>query len=125
MEEGVERHRIGLEIEVDRGEALVEPGEWDVEDLFAALREGVARPRRVIRGRVIDEHEDLLSDTMAQVADDVEHVLDLHWMTSGSPEAKIQAPPGVPRPSLETLVELRAVVDQLRKVADRLRVERL
>jgi hypothetical protein len=125
MEEGVERYRIGLEIEVDRGDALVDPGDWEVEDLFAALREGVARPRRVIRGRVIDEHEDLLSDTMAQVAGDVEHVVDLHWMTSGSTEAAIQAMPGGPRPSLETLVELRAVVDQLRRVADRLRAERL
>src|SRR5215469_4112606 len=37
------RHRVGLEIEVDPGHVLVEPGEWDLDDLNAALRDGVAR----------------------------------------------------------------------------------
>jgi hypothetical protein len=114
------RHRIGLEIE-----APGEPGEWDLPELEAALRDGVAKPVRVIRGRVTDEHNDPLSGTLAGWAEDVDDVLRLHWMVSDSPHALIQPAVGSPRPSLETLVELQALAGQLRRVADRLRGERL
>jgi hypothetical protein len=119
------RHRIGLEIEVEPEQVLVEPTEWDLDDLEAALRDGVARPVRVIRGRVTDEQRDLLSTTLAEWAGDVDLVLRLHWMVSDTPNPVIRPAEGAPRPSLETLVELQALSDQLRRVSDRLRGEQL
>ena len=125
MSDSPSRHRIGLEIEVDPGQVLVEPTEWDLDDLNAALRDGVARPVRVITGRVTDEHGDPLSRTVSEWAEDVDHVVQLHWMVSDSPHALLQPVPGSPRPSLEMLVELQALASQLRRVADRLRSEQL
>jgi hypothetical protein len=122
---GPERHRIGLEIDVERDRIDVEPGEWDVEDLMGALRSGAARPRRVIRGRVSDEEHDPLSVMLREWAEDLEAALQLHWLASASPDAVIRAPEGSPRPSLETLVELRALADQARRLARRLSDERL
>jgi hypothetical protein len=119
------RHRIGLEIEVVPEQVLVEPGEWDLDDLEAAVRDGVARPVRVIRGRVTDEQRDLLSTTLTEWAGDVDQVLQLHWMVSDSPNPVIRPAEGSPRPSLETLVELQALADQLRRVSERLRGESL
>jgi hypothetical protein len=119
------RHRIGLEIEVVPEQVLVEPGEWDLDDLEAALRDGVARPVRVIQGRVTDEQRDLLSTTLTEWAGDVDQVLRLHWMVSDSPNPVIRPAEGSPRPSLETLVELQALADQLRRVSERLRGEQL
>jgi hypothetical protein len=119
------RHRIGLEIEVEPEQVLVEPAEWDLDDLDAAVRDGVARPVRVIRGRVTDEHNDLLSGTLAGWAGDVDEVVRLHWMVAESPHALIQPVQGSPRPSLETLVELQALAGHLRRVATRLRSEEL
>jgi hypothetical protein len=121
----VERHRIGLEVEVDRGRFELEPSEWDLDDLMTALREGAARMRRVVMGRVIDEQHDLLSETLQGMAQDLDHALELHWMVSASSDAMIQPVPGSPRPSLESLVELRELADQARRVAERLRQERL
>ena len=125
MSRGPARHRIGLEIEVDPEHVLVEPDEWDLDDLSAALRDGMARPVRMIRGRVTDEQHDLLSATLAGWAGDVEEVLRLHWMVAESPHSPIQPEEGSPRPSLETLVELQALAAQLRDVARRLRSEEL
>jgi hypothetical protein len=119
------RHRIGLEIEVEPEQVLVEPTEWDLDDLEAALRDGAARPVRVIRGRVTDEQRDLLSTTLAEWAGDVDLVLRLHWMVSDTPNPVIRPVEGSPRPSLETLVELQALADQLRRVSGRLRGEQL
>lgn len=118
-------HRIGLEIEVEPEHVLVEPAGWDLDDLNAALRDGVARPVRVIRGRVTDEQHDLLSTTLTGWAGDVDVVLGLAWMASDSPHALIRPVEGSPRPSLETLVELQALSEQLRRLSDRLRAERL
>ena len=125
MSGGADRHRVALEIEVDAGQALVEPGEWDLDDLAAALRDGVARPLRVIRGRVTDEERDRLSRTLDEWAGDVDEVLGLHWMVSDSPHAMIRPADGAPKPSLETLVELQALAAQMRRLAERLRGERL
>jgi hypothetical protein len=119
------RRRIGLEIEVEPEQVLVEPDEWDLDDLSAALRDGVARPVRVIRGRVTDDHHDLLSATLTGWAGDVDEVLRLHWMVAESAHAPIHPKDGSPRPSLETLVELQALAAQLRHVATRLRSEQL
>jgi hypothetical protein len=119
------RHRIGLEIEVEPEQALVDPDEWDLDDLNAALRDGTARPVRVIRGRVTDEHHDLLSTTLGGWAGDVDEVLRLRWMVAESRHALIEPVDGSPRPSLETLVELQALATQLRHVATRLRGEKL
>lgn len=121
-----ERHRIGLEVDVERDPATdVEPGEWDLDDLMRAMRSGVARARRVIRGRVTDEEHDPLSATMRGWADDLDAALVLHWTSTATREGALQAPKGAPRPSLETLVELQALAFQVRRVADRLGRERL
>jgi hypothetical protein len=125
VSEELARHRIGLEIEVDLEQVLVEPDDWDLDDLSAALRDGVAVPVRVIRGRVTDEHRDLLSATLTGWAGDVDEVLRLHWKVAESAHALIQPEKGSPRPSLETLVELQALAAQLRHVAQRLRSEEL
>ncbi|TMC02916.1 MAG: hypothetical protein E6J41_29025 [Chloroflexi bacterium] len=119
------RHRIGLEIEVEPEQVLVEPGEWDLDELDAALRDGVARPVRVIRGRVTDDQHDAMSTTLSEWAEDVDAVLRLHWLVSDSPHALLQPAEGAPRPSLETLVELQALAAHLRRLSDRLRGERL
>jgi hypothetical protein len=125
VSEGPARHRIGLEIEVDPEQVLVDPDEWDLDDLSAALRDGMARPVRVICGRVTDGHHDLLSTTLAGWAGDVDEVLRLHWMVAESPHALVRPEEGASRPSLETLVELQALAAQLRHVAGRLRSEAL
>ena len=119
------RHRIGLEVEVEPEQVLVEPDEWDLDDLIAALRDGVARPVRVIRGRVTDDHHDLLSATLTGWASDVDDVLRLQWMVAETPHALVQREGGSSRPSLETLVELQALAAQLRDIAARLRSEQL
>jgi hypothetical protein len=120
-----DRHRIALEVDVDRGLVLVEPAEWDVDDLLAALREGAARPVRVVRGRVVDEEHDPLSATLDGLADDLARDQELHWMASASPDAVLRPEADAPRPSLESLVELRELTDHLRRVAERLRSEGL
>jgi len=121
-----DRHRFGLEVDVATDPASgVEPGEWDLGELMAAIRSGVARPRRVIRGRVTDEEHDLLSDTLRGWADDLDVALQTHWASSAAREAVLKPPPGAPRPSLETLVELQALAAQVRRVAARLGGERL
>jgi len=120
-----ERHRVAVEVEVDGASVLVDPGEWDVDELLAAIREGAVRLVRVVRGRVIDEEHDRLSVTLDGVADDLGRDQDLHWMASASPDAPLQPRPGSPRPSLQTLVELRELADHVRRVADRLRGEGL
>jgi hypothetical protein len=117
------RERIGLEIEVDAESVVVEPTEWDLEELLSAVGEGVARLHRVVRGRVIDEERDPLSATLDGLAEDLLRDLDLHWMGSASPAGALQPAPGAPRPSLETLVELRELAEHTRRVADRLRAE--
>jgi hypothetical protein len=119
------RHRIGLEIEVEPEQVLVEPGEWDLDELNAALRDGVARPVRVISGRVTDNQQDPLSATLSEWAEDVDAVLRLHWLVSDSPHPVLRPAEGAPRPSLETLVELQALAAHLRRLSDRLRGEGL
>ena len=121
-----ERHRIGLEVDVLRDPAEdVEPDAWDLDELMAAIRSGVARPRRVIRGRVTDEEHDPLSDTLRGWAEDLDVALHVHWMSSAAREGVLQPPAGAPRPSLETLVELEALAAHVRRVAGRLAGERL
>jgi hypothetical protein len=113
-----ERHRIGLEVDVQRDRAIdVEPSEWDLDDLMNAIRSGVARPRRVVWGRVSDDEHDPLSVTMRAWADDLDAALQLHWL---GPEAVLQPAPGAARPSLETLVALQAVSAEVRRLAGRL-----
>jgi hypothetical protein len=117
------RERIGLEIEVDAESVVVEPAEWDLEELLSAVGQGVARLQRVVRGRVIDEERDPLSATLDGLAEDLLRDLDVHWMGSASPDAALQPTPGTARPSLETLVELRELAEHALRVAERLRAE--
>jgi hypothetical protein len=120
-----ELHRIGLEVEVEREIVELEPAEWDLDDLMRTLSAGTARVARIVRGRVVDEEHDLLSTTLEGIAADVADVVQLHWLSASSPAAVIQPAPGAPRPSLETLVELRGLEEQLRRMVERLRAERL
>lgn len=110
---------------MEGGRLLAEPSDWDLDDLLGALRDGAARPVRLLRGRVTDEEHDPLSAALDGCAAEVDGALRLHWMVSDSPNPLLQAPEGSPRPSLETLVELQAAADQLRRLAARLRAEGL
>jgi hypothetical protein len=74
---------------------------------------------------VTDEEHDPLSAALDGCAAEVDDALGLHWRVSDSPNPILRAPVGGPRPSLETLVELQAVADQLRRAAERLRAESL
>lgn len=125
MEERRERHRIALEMDVLRSQGDVSPSEWDLEEFLHAVRTGAAQLRRVIRGRVSDEEHDPLSLVLEAFADDLDWAQELHWLASASPDAAIQPIDGAPRPSVETLVELRALADGVRRLAARLRDERL
>ena len=125
MEERWERHRIALEVEVLRSEVDESPGEWDLDELLHAVRTGAARLRRVIRGRVWDEEHDPLSRSLEAFADELDWAEELHWLSSAAPDAAIQPAAGSPRPSMESLVELKALSDGARRLATRLRDEGL
>jgi hypothetical protein len=120
-----ELHRIGLEIEVESEIVELEPTEWDLGDLTRALSGAGARAVRVVRGRVSDEENDPLSTLLADFATDLDSILQVQWLGSSSPDAVLKPLPGQPRPSLETLVELRELEEQARRLAERLRGQRL
>jgi hypothetical protein len=120
-----ELHRIGLELDIEREVFDLEPTEWDLDDLTRAQSLGAARVVRVITGRVIDEGGDQLSTMLADLAADLDTVVQLHWRGSSSPGSVIQPAAGAPRPSLETLVELRELEAHMRRVVERLRAESL
>ncbi|HEY4025846.1 MAG TPA: hypothetical protein VGO86_05385 [Candidatus Dormibacteraeota bacterium] len=120
-----ELHRIGLEVEVERDVFELEPTEWELDDLMRALSGGAARAVRVVRGRVSDEQTDPLSTMLDDFAADLDSVLQLHWLGSSSPDALLAPASDAPRSSLETLVELRELEAHARRLAERLRAERL
>jgi hypothetical protein len=125
VEERLERHRIALEMDVLRSPDEELPNEWDLDDFLHAVRDGTAKLRRVIRGRVSDEEHDPLSLALEAFADDLDWAYELHWLASASPDAAIQPVEGSARPSVETLVELKALADGARRLAARLRGEGL
>jgi hypothetical protein len=120
-------HRVALELEVEDANdpEAAEPEDWDLPHLANALRAGVARPLRTIRGLVIDPEHDRLSGTLSAVADDVEETVQLHWLATAQAWHDLAPILRARRPSLELLVELEQMSDLARRLAGRLRREGL
>jgi hypothetical protein len=117
-------HRVALELEVEEDPEQAEPEDWDLQHLIRALRTGLARPVRTIRGLVVDPDGDRLSNILEAIANDIEEAVELHWLAS------MERPPKVaiallPRASLDLLVELDRLARSTRRVADRLQREGL
>jgi hypothetical protein len=111
------RHRVALELDIDEHPAQIEPEAWDLHDLQAALAAGLARPRRMIHGLVLDTERDRLSDTLAAIAEGIEGVVHGYWALSATPRTARPAASGQPRPSIELLVELEAIAGQAQRAA--------
>lgn len=117
-------HRVALELEVVEDPDAAEPEDWELEHLERAVRGGMARALRTIRGLVIDTEHDRLSRTLDAVAEDLDESVQLHWLASAKPWPSI-AWTLHPRPSIEALVELESLATCIRRVAIRLREEGL
>lgn len=117
-------HRVALELEVDEDRDSAEPEDWDLPHLSRALRAGVAKPVRTIRGLVIDSEHDRLSGTLDAVAEDLVETVELQWLASSKPWPAIAGALQV-RPSLEVLVELEELAAATRRIARRLQAEGL
>ncbi|HEY4025024.1 MAG TPA: hypothetical protein VGO86_01230 [Candidatus Dormibacteraeota bacterium] len=116
----VARHRVALELEVDRRPDEIEPEDWDLHDLAVALDRGVARPVRTIRGLVVDPENDRLSITLAALADDIDEITQPQWLARASMGLTTARPAGTPRLSLELLVILDQFAASTRHLARRL-----
>lgn len=114
------RHRVALELEVDRGEDEVDPEDWDLEDLVLALTSGQARPLRTIQGLVVDPEHDRLSTMLDAVAGDLEETAELQWLASATKHPAFTRRARGPRPSLDVLVDLQGLATWARRVAWRL-----
>jgi hypothetical protein len=114
------RHRVALELEVDRGDDEVDPEDWDLEDLVLALTSGQARPLRTIQGLVVDAEHDRLSTMLDAVAGDLEETAELQWLTSATKHPAFTRRCHGPRPTLEVLVDLQGLATWARRVAWRL-----
>ncbi len=113
------RHRVALELEVDEDPEQAEPEDWDLHHLNRALRSGLARPVRTIRGLVVDMEHDRLSHTLAAIADDIDEAAQLHWLASARPWPRISYELSR-RPSLEALIELGQLATTTRRIAQQL-----
>jgi len=120
-------HRVVLELEVEDADdpEAADPEDWDLSHLANALRAGVARPLRTIRGLVIDPEHDRPSSTLSAVADDLEETVQLHWLATAQAWPDLARTLRTRRPSLELLVELEQMSDLARRLAGRLRREGL
>lgn len=117
-------HRVALELEVEEDPEQAQPEDWDLQHLTQALRTGLAKPLRTIRGLVVDPERDRLSHTLDAIAGDMDEAVQLHWLASSERWPKI-SPALLPRPSLEVLVELEQLARSARRIADRLQDEGL
>lgn len=118
-------HRVALELEVENDPEAVEPEDWDLQHLSMALRAGVARPLRTIRGLVIDPEHDRLSSTLSAVADDLDEAVQLQWLATARAWPDLAWTLRARRPSLEVLVELEQLSALARHLAARLLQEGL
>jgi len=116
---------VALELEVDEDPEEAEPEDWDLQYLSQALRAGVARPLRTIRGLVVDPDHDRLSNTLSAMAEDIDEAAQLHWLVSARAWPLLAQTLRSRRPSLEVLVELEQLAAATRRVADRLAQEGL
>jgi hypothetical protein len=90
-----------------------------------AVRAGVARPLRTIRGLVVDAEHDRLSSTLEAMAEDIDEAAQLHWLASSRAWPALAQALRSRRPSLEVLVELDQLAAAARQVAERLAAEGL
>jgi hypothetical protein len=118
-------HRVALELDVEDDSGQLEPEEWDLQCLIAALTAGLARPLRTIRGLVVDVEHDRMSATLDALAADIDEITELHWMASASPSLPVAPALRRKRPSLELLIELEAMAEHVRRLASRLEGEGL
>jgi len=118
-------HRVALELDVEDDSGQLEPEEWDLQCLIAALTAGLARPLRTIRGLVVDVEHDRLSATLDALAADIDEITELHWMASASPSFPVAPALRRKRPSLELLIELEAMAEHVRRLASHLEGEGL
>jgi hypothetical protein len=119
------RHRVALELEIDRDPGEAEPEDWDLQSFMQAVRAGVARPLRTIRGLVVDTEHDRLSSTLDAMAEDIDEAAQLHWLASARQWPALAHALRSRRPSLEVLVELDQLAAAARRVAERLAAEGL
>jgi len=115
-------HRLALEFEVEdaRTPERVAPEDWELRHLAFALHMGVAKPLRTIRGLVVDREHDRLSTTLKAMAQGIDEALQGHWLATTYQGDMVARALHVNRPSLEALVELEALAELARHVADRL-----
>jgi hypothetical protein len=111
------RHRVALELEVDERPDELEPADWELSDLAAALLSGSARAVRTIRATVVDPENDRLSSTLLAMADDLDETNQMHWFAAAA-----RWPTTVPagrrsRPSLESMVRMDQLVAHVRLMA--------
>jgi hypothetical protein len=118
-------HRVALELEVDEHLDQVEPEDWDLQNLLFAMRAGLARPLRTIRGLVVDSEHDRLSTTLHAVAEDIDEAVQLRWLATASRSAVVALSLTACRPSLELLIELEHLAGLTRRVALHLRQQDL
>jgi hypothetical protein len=111
------RHRVALELDIDEHPAQIEPEAWDLNDLQAALAAGLARPRRMIHGVVLDTEQDRLSVTLDAIAEGIEDVVLGYWALSASRRCPRPSAARRPRPSIELLVELEAIAEHAQRAA--------
>jgi hypothetical protein len=118
--------RVVLELEVEQDPDGLEPEEWSLKDLSAAIRAGLARPLRTVQGgRVVDPERDRLSMMLEATAEEVEEAAQLHWLATTSPSLVIAPALRAARPPLEVLVELDQLAALSRRLAGRLAREGL
>jgi hypothetical protein len=117
---------VVLELELEQDPDGLEPEEWSLKELSAAIRAGLARPLRTVQGgRVVDPERDRLSMMLEGLAEDVEEASQLHWLATTSPSLVIAPALRAARPSLELLVELDQLAAVARQTARRLAREGL
>jgi hypothetical protein len=111
------RRRVALELEVDERPDEIDPSDWELSDLAAALLSGSARAVRTIRATVVDPENDHLSSSLLAIADDLDETNQMHWFAAAA-----RWPATVPagrrsRPSLESMVRMDQLVAQVRLMA--------
>jgi hypothetical protein len=118
-------HRVVLELEVEDDPDEAEPEDWDLQHLNRALRSGVARPLRTLRGLVVGTEHDRLSNTLEAIADDVGEAAQLHWLAIAQRWPLIGRELRSRRPTLEVLIELERFAALARRIGERLHHEGL
>lgn len=119
------RHRVALELEVDERPDEMEPEDWELSDLAAALLSGWARAVRTIRGTVVDPENDRLSSILLAMADDLDETTQRHWVAVAARWPVTVSIGRRSRPSLEALVGMEQLIAHVRLMAKVMRGQHL